>query len=537
MITLKIALKEIMSLTFFNKKGYKKYLSLATSIILMALFIFLECFLYIMIFNKVDVFIDLNYSLIIIILSIFTFIGTIYSMITCNKIFFSNKKERIILGISPVNILEVIIGKLIFVYLKTFIYFTSTFFVFALTYGIKTNLDFIYFVWMFLAIFVLSLMSTGLGILFAIPFREIVKLVIRYKLISFILIVSLIILLAVAYNLLMKLFIDLLRNASLDTLFTTQNVETLKKVANSLYPLKSVVDYALVINSGVNALIILAFSLLSILFGVFFFYFYLKNYYHNDDQAKDINKVKSKKVKLISPIQALIKKEFLLLLNNNDGLFSYIFLIILQPFLVYSVISSLNLIFSTGNFIYINTLFPEIYLCVDILPILLFLSVINMTSSMSLTKERQTLIIMKTIPVSFFKQVLVKLGVNFVVSLISYIATLITLIATKEISLYTFLFLIIIGTLALLCLNIISIKSDFKFKSNSDLLSILVGFVFPVLYVVVATIFIIFIETSQSEIVFLSVITVLELVTLGILLIKFKSKVTEQFLNYEGVSL
>ena len=45
--------------------------------------------------------------LIIIILSIFTFIGTIYSMITCNKIFFSNKKERIILGISPVNILEV----------------------------------------------------------------------------------------------------------------------------------------------------------------------------------------------------------------------------------------------------------------------------------------------------------------------------------------------------------------------------------------------------------------------------------------------
>ena len=335
----------------------------------------------------------------------------------------------------------------------------------------------------------------------------------------------------------MKLFIDLLRNASLDTLFTTQNVETLKKVANSLYPLKSVVDYALVINSGVNALIILAFSLLSILFGVFFFYFYLKNYYHNDDQAKDINKVKSKKVKLISPIQALIKKEFLLLLNNNDGLFSYIFLIILQPFLVYSVISSLNLIFSTGNFIYINTLFPEIYLCVDILPILLFLSVINMTSSMSLTKERQTLIIMKTIPVSFFKQVLVKLGVNFVVSLISYIATLITLIATKEISLYTFLFLIIIGTLALLCLNIISIKSDFKFKANSDLLSILVGFVFPVLYVVVATIFIIFIETSQSEIVFLSVITVLELVTLGILLIKFKSKVTEQFLNYEGVSL
>ena len=144
---------------------------------------------------------------------------------------------------------------------------------------------------------------------------------------------------------------------------------------------------------------------------------------------------------------------------------------------------------------------------------------------------------MKTIPVSFFKQVLVKLGVNFVVSLISYIATLITLIATKEISLYTFLFLIIIGTLALLCLNIISIKSDFKFKANSDLLSILVGFVFPVLYVVVATIFIIFIETSQTEIFFLSVITILELITLGILLIKFKSKITEQFLNYEGVSL
>lgn len=537
MITLKIALKEIMSLAFFNKKGYKKYLSLATSIILMAFFIFLECFLYIMIFNKVDVFIDLNYSLIIIILSIFTFIGTIYSMITCNKIFFSNKKERIILGISPVNILEVIIGKLIFVYLKTFIYFTSTFFVFALTYGIKVQTDFIYFIWMFLSIFILSLMSVGLGILFTIPFREIIKLVVRFKIISFILIVILIILLAVGYNLLMKLFIDLLRNASLDTLFTTQNVETLKNVANSLYPLKSVVDYALVINSGVNALIVLAFSLLSILFGVFFFYFYLKNYYHNDDQAKDINKVKSKKVKLISPIQALIKKEFLLLLNNNDGLFSYIFLVILQPFLVYSVISSLNLIFSTGNFIYINTLFPEIYLCVDILPILLFLSVINMTSSMSLTKERQTLIIMKTIPVSFFKQVLVKLGVNFVVSLISYIATLITLIATKEISLYTFLFLIIIGTLALLCLNIISIKSDFKFKANSDLLSILVGFVFPILYVVIATIFIIFIETSQTEIVFLSVITVLELITLGILLIKFKSKVTEQFLNYEGVSL
>lgn len=531
-----LLLKEVKQNSFLAKKGIiKKIMSILSSIVLLGLFITLEVILYINIFDKVNVYTNLNDSLLIILLFILFIFGIFTNVGFAYSAFFKNEKEKIILGTSPASTFDIIYAKCINIYFKSLIYVFSTIFTLSVAYGIKSEVDFVFHVLMFFASIVISFLCEMFGMILVVPFKEIRKLLTRFKIISFIVMIIVLIAFSFVYGGILNLFVNLIRNDDIGSLFTTERVEFLNSVSKYLYPIFNMVDFAKCNEMNVNFVISLAFMIFSFVFAIFILNKYLGAYYHGAIDKKTSKKSNTYSIKLTSINNALIRKELSLALSNNEGIFSYISLVILQPFVVFSVISAVNLIFSTGNLNYISTLFPSIFLTVDVLLILLFLAVINTTSTMSLVKERSTLIVMKTMPVSYFKQLLFKALVPTIISSVSYLITLVVLVSFGEISFIEFAFLIVVGLLSIILLNVLSLFNDLKSRGASSLLSLILGFVLPFILVAVGALTSLLVEGTilETSIFFLSLIA-LEIMVLLFFVVKIKSRVTSLFMKYEG---
>ena len=530
----RLFLKEFKQTSFLAKKGAKKIFNLISSLLLLALFIALEVVLYINIFDKVNVYTGFNDALFIII-SFALFIAGIFSLvpITYNA-FFKNIKERIILGTSPASTFDIIFAKALNIFFKSLLFTFSTIFALSVAYGVKSEADFLFFVLMFFNSLAIAILLETFAFILVIPFSEIRKVISRFKIVSFIVMMIFLIALALLYGFILNLFVNLIRNDDIGSLFTTDNVELMKNISNYLWPVSCAINLAKVNEVNLNFVIILSFIIFTGTIAIFAFNRYLTDYYQG---ANVFNKRKKRhifSVKLTSIEGALIRKEFNLALSNSDGIFSYISLIILEPFLVFSVISAVNLIFNTGNLNYISTLFPAIFLTVDVILIMLFIAIINTTSSMSLTKEKNTLIIMKTLPVSYFKQLLIKISVPTVLSFISYLVTILALVIFNEISYIDFAFLILVGALSIFLLNLISLYNDLKSKSKSSLMTVLISFIFPLFAVGVGVLLSLLVEAEFETLVFFASIIVLEILVILFFVVKVKSRVTKLFMKYEG---
>lgn len=530
----RLFIKEFKQTSFLAKKGVKKIINLISSLLLLALFIALEVVLYTNIFDKVNVYTGFNDALFIII-SFALFIAGIFSLVPIiYNAFFKNTKERIILGTSPASTFDIIFAKALNIFFKSLLFTFSTIFALSVAYGVKSKADFLFFVLMFFNSLAIAILIETFAFILVIPFREIRKVISRFKIVSFIVMMVFLIALALLYGLILNLFVNLIRNDDIGSLFTTDNVELMKNISNYLWPVSSAINLAKVNEVNLNFVIILSFIVFTLVIAIFAFNRYLTNYYQGVNVFNKSKKRHIFSVKLTSIEGALIRKEFNLALSNSDGIFSYISLIILEPFLVFSVISAVNLIFNTGNLNYISTLFPAIFLTVDVILIMLFIAIINTTSSMSLTKEKNTLIIMKTLPVSYFKQLLIKISVPTILSFISYLVTILALVIFNEISYIDFAFLILVGALSILLLNLISLYNDLKSKSKSSLMTVLISFIFPLFAVGAGVLLSLLVEAEFETLVFFASIIGLEILVILFFAIKVKARVTKLFMKYEG---
>ena len=349
--------------------------------------------------------------------------------------------------------------------------------------------------------------------------------------------IALLLVLVISYSLILNAFINLVRDASLDNLFTASNIEFLNYIAKYLLPISSMTYFSRTLDMSVNFLGSFLIPLFIFSIGTLILNLYVKKYFNSSLAQFNNKKVKSLTYKFTNETNALIRKEIHLALNKNDGIFSYISLIIAEPFLVFSVVSSVNLIFNTGNLNYVLTLFPSIYLTLDTLLILLFLSIINLNSSMNIAKEKNTLLIMKTLPVSYFKQFLIKLSVPSILSFASYLIGLILLVSFKEISVINFFMMILIGASSIISLNISSLYTDLRGKKVNNFLVTFIGFIFPIITVGVGTVTIVFIDNEFSEFIFFSIILLIQLLYMVSLLINIKKRISKLFLRFEGVNL
>ncbi|MBO8414645.1 MAG: hypothetical protein IAC78_04165, partial [Firmicutes bacterium] len=193
---------------------------------------------------------------------------------------------------------------------------------------------------------------------------------------------------------------------------------------------------------------------------------------------------------------------------------------------------------SGGNLVFISSLFPNVMVGIDSLLVFLFLAVINSTSSISLSSEKNTLIIMKYIPVSYVKQMGIKLLFPYAFSSLSYLVTILVLAISGEISFVSFALLIIVGLLLLFIISLGSIYTDLKSKKNASLLNTLTSFILPVLSVGAGVLLsLVFDNEILSYYMFFVIILAFEAIELVCMLVKAPQRIQRDLNEYVGGNL
>lgn len=525
--------RELFSSPILARKGRERILPILSTLFFVALFVALIGFVYSRLYNQLAIYATFNRSFYTIVLFAILLLGLIYALPTMHKSFFGDEKERIILGSRPVKRRDILLSKSLFAFLRNALFLVVTYLPLSLVYGIESGAPAGFYVLLIVLLPFVDFFLTGFAGILLIPYREVYRLLKKHPLLAFLLTIAVSFLLAYVYSLFLDLFVSLIQNASLDSLFTTERMQAMTNVSKGLVPASFLSDVVLLEN-GLSFLYLLLMTIAVLAIAFFLLLPYLEAYYRQKqgkDKGKDYLLVP---VVLESPFKALVKKELSLVFSRSDGFFSYISLVAVEPFLIYLVVSAINVIFSTGNFTFIQTLFPDFLLLVDALLILLFLSVINATSSLSLSKEGRNIQTMKTIPIAPIKQILVKMLVPYLFSSLSYLIALIVLVATGEIHWISFLFLIPIGLVFLLVLSFSTIHLDMRQK-KSHVLNLLVDFLLPVLFLLLSFVLTLFEPfSSQAYLSFyLSSLILLLLIAIPLVLLFFK-KGDRLFLLYEG---
>lgn len=517
--------------------GWRRYLGLGLNTVWLVAFIALECWLYSALFDKMANYTDFNRPFFIAVLFGFFILGILFSVPQVSKICFRRTKERIILLSRPIPRADIVAAKLLFAYFKTGIFTLATYFPLSIVYGVKTDAPTVFFLVSVFGILLINFLQLCVACLLSVPYNEAYRRFRRHAVPVFVLTLALAFGLSYVYSLFLDLFVNLIQNASLDALFTAERIQAVRDFAGGAYPLYPLVMMACGVRISLHLVIVIAlvcgFGLVCI--PPFYFYFY-RFLLHPETKGRRFLLNRNPAIRTLTPTQALVKKELTLALSDSDGMFSYVTLIAVQPFLIYLVVSAINIIFSTGNMVYIKSLFPAIYAAADGLLILLFLSVINTTSSLSLSKEEKTLSLMKTFPVPPHKQLFIKVMVPFVLSSVSFAVTAIVLCSLGEISWPVFPFLLIAGLLCLAALDLSTLSAQLKRKESGNLVSVLVGFVGPVVIVAFASLSALLPDSQAANLdyVFYSIVIFLELLLLLPFAVRFKARTEKAFLSYQG---
>ena len=527
-----LVLKELQHNSSNNLKWYKKILPLISSLFLLTIFVMLEILVYSLIYKKVQIYEGFNKSLYIILIFIIT-LGIIISLIpNIIKMFFNDKSEKIIYSTTPITTYDILFSKVIALTIKTFFILLTSIFVIGCCYGYLTKLIFTYYILLFICIFILSIFIVGCGLLLSIPCYYVSLYIKKNKIFTLITTFLMASLIAILYTMTLYLFINLVKDSSLDDIFNSENVLILQKISERLYPITNMVNITIFKDIDLNFVIFFVISLVIFIISLILFRLYLRKYYKSNDSINKYKIPENLNFKIVNPNKAIINKELSLAFSKQDGLFSYLILIILEPFLIYGVISGVNLIFTIGNFNYITTLYPYIFLSVDTILIMLFIAFINMSSSISLEKEKDTLMILKTTPISFKKQMFIKIMVIFSLSMISYLISLIILLSTKQISFISFLFNLLIGGTLILILNFISLFNDLKHKKNN--MTYLYGFIYPLIIVILGVITSLFFNKNIQPYIFYTTILLINIIILLTLYLIFNKFINKMFIDYEG---
>ena len=110
-------------------------------------------------------------------------------------------------------------------------------------YGVKSEKDFLFHVLMFFSSLGIAFLCETLGMILVLPFGELRKLISRFKIVSFILMLVFLLMAAFLYGAILNLFVNLIRNDDIGSLFTTERVDMLRNISSYLYPINSFIEF------------------------------------------------------------------------------------------------------------------------------------------------------------------------------------------------------------------------------------------------------------------------------------------------------
>lgn len=466
----------------------KRILKISLSIIFIAFFIAIEVFLFMTILQKIERFNNAPVAFLNLFLFIISIMIIIAGIINANKLFF-NEKDIEQLSIHPVSNSKIVLSKLIFLFFSH--YAMSIMFVLPvlIAYGTNNGVTVSYYYQCLFYPILSFLFEIGISLLLVYPYWLLNKFLKKHFKTKFILVLVILVIGSYLYSVILNLFIEIVAGNNINSLFTTDSINFLIKARNYQIPVRFLVD--VFISNRITNLI----PYLCIALGIFILGLTVAIFAFNYVRNIAINvgfKEKEHKYQQVSVEKALIKKEMEILTKNADYTVSYIGLLIVQPFLAFLIIKAMNTIFSSGVFSYFLTIVPEFIPMLDLLLVMLFTVIISSGANQYIQMEKRTIKIMKTIPVKFKTQVLIKVSIPFILSSASLIITYLTLLVGGLISFPNFIIGLILSLILLVIFMVVSLIEELKIrhqKPRSSFLSTLYSYLLPIVVFGVGVLF------------------------------------------------
>lgn len=427
--------------------------------LLLGCFIALECFIAMSLDKKIVKYSSYgSFDFLVLAMTLTMALSIIFTMVKARKTLFDSNDSQVTLPL-PIEPSTQVFSKVTYLYIEAVLFGWMTSTPILVCYGIPRHFIPYYYIFSFLYPFLISIFSIGISLLLTIVYQKLYCLVRKNDIVQFLVACILVITLCYLYQVVLTLFLTALNNSSIGGVFSKDFVETLHKARYYFLPVYHLLDAVIEkANLKSDILITIGASILSLLLGVslssIVYFRELKN--QNQPTSK---KTKEKKLQVVSPFKALLKKETDLLFKDETNLFSYTSLLILCPFLTYAVISSLNSIIY-DNLRFYASYFPELVSGINLTLILLFSGVINASASLSMTREGQALIIVKYLPISPLKQILAKIIIPMLFSFLSLFVTVIVLISAGIITLPVFFTSFFVGVLLIIFSNVFGVYCD-----------------------------------------------------------------------------
>lgn len=470
-------------------------------------------------------------------MTLFLFIVSVMMVIlgvfNAKKLFF-NEKDIEQLTKYPVSNEQVVLSKLLF--LLGLQYVTSFVFTYPIwvSYGIISGREVLFFYEALFYPLLTFIFECGMILLLVYPFKLITDFLKKRLVVQFVVSIVLIFGLCFIYGKILDVFIQIVASNSLDLLLTKSFINQLISWRQYFVPVNFLTDF--MIYSQTSQLLpffLISFGVLSLglIVGTSAFN-YFRNMVINTYKIPD----KPHEFKVESLNKALIKKELILLFKDSNYLFSFTGLLIVQPFLAYLVVLSMNTVFQSGTFSYYVSILPNFIPLLDILLLMLFTLIINQGANSYIAMEDKNIRLMKSIPVTPFKQLFIKAAIPFILSSVSLLLTTIVLWATRIVSFRTACFGFLLTLILLLVFDIVSLFEELKIRRNkprNTALSTTYSYLLPMLYFVATVI----VSYFGASIYLVYLVGALIFIAMGLpFVFNFKSRVQNLFMELEMVN-
>lgn len=514
-----------------SRNKVSRVLGLVFALVVAVIFIVIEVYLFKSIFTKLRKINQATDTYFTLFLFIISTLLTVFALFTAKKLFF-NEEDNTKLQAMPVSNTKIVLSKLFFLFLT--MYFMNLVFNLPLfvTYGlIYQKMIIFYFNVVYYPVF-LFFFQGGVALLLVYPFKLALDYLKKHIITQFIVVVIIAFGLTYLYSRALNIFINLVANNNIDSLFTTSVLSAINTASKFMVPVNFLED-AFVNNNATSIFPSIAISIgiftIGLLVAIYFYNKFLQNVF-SDQKKKD---KKERELKQTSPTKALIRKELILLFRNSNFIFSFTGLLMVEPLLSYLIIKSLNTIFTSGALSYYLVAVPNIIAFLDVMLMMLVSAIIFQGANNYITNENKNVRLMKSMPVSLSKQLTIKVFIPLILSISFLLIAYFVLALTRTINWISFGYGLLMNIIFLTTLAVVSLFEELNIKRNQEknaLLSSVYTYVVPFLYFVAALIMCYY--KVNYNVVFLIGIGIV-LLSLLPYSIKFKKRINDKFLSLE----
>ena len=470
---------------FANKNSVKKNVAaIFISLLAFACLIAVEYIVFSLLLKKLQTYAQATMPFLTVFLAIVSIIMVFINISRANKLFFDKMDVEQLIK-RPITNFQIVSSKIIFLFFSHYLTTLLLIYPLAIAYGNLIARPAMFYYQIFFYPMLSFCSEVGIALFFVYPFRTVVEFLKKHIYLQFIVAILVMTIGCYIYGEVLSFFMNLVVNNDVGTIFTKSSIQALINIKQYLVPVNFFADIFFASRSGY------LFPCICIVLGIFslgttivvFAFSYFRSTTFSQKNKKE------KQMKVLSVKYGLLKKEFILLFKDSSNVFSFTGLLIIQPFLLYNVISSMNLVFSSGAFSYYILALPELIPLMDALLVMLFTLIINQGANEYIQTEKANVRLMKTIPVLPSLQILLKVLVPFALSFLSLFASVIVLIATGTLTFLTGSFALILSALLLAIFDVVSLNEEMAIrntKPRSSLLSSFYSYALPVLYFAVA---------------------------------------------------